>query len=191
MVAEHRHRPATAKPTRIAYSATAIATCVRAVIRMPTIAITSITRMTAVAMPIFGPVPAELEPKTARTDGARTTTPASDPMRLPVIISHPVRKPRYGLIARPTHSNDAPQLAFHMFSRRYAFAMISIGIAVSTMTGPLPYAVAAASVASVSPVDTAGADDAIPITVSCATPIASGSSRADGAGAVPAGATAE
>ena len=59
------------------------------------------------------------------------------------------------------------------------------------MIGPLPYAVAAANAASVSPTDAAGADDAMPITVSCATPIASGSSRAAGAGAVPAGATAE
>src|SRR5580658_802803 len=52
--------------------------------------------------------------------------------------------------------------------------MISIGIAVSTITGPPAYA--AAKAASVRPTDTPGADDAIPITVSCATPIASGSS---------------
>ena len=52
--------------------------------------------------------------------------------------------------------------------------MISIGIAVSSITGPLPYAVAAASAASVSPADTPGRD-AMPITVSWATPMASGS----------------
>jgi hypothetical protein len=32
--------------------------------------------------------------------------------------SQPVTNPKYGLIARPTHSNDAPQFAFHRFSRR-------------------------------------------------------------------------
>jgi hypothetical protein len=41
-------------------------------------------------------------------------------------------------MARPTHSNEAPACAFHMFSRRYAFAMISIGIAVRSRIGPLP-----------------------------------------------------
>ena len=39
-------------------------------------------------------------------------------MMLPVIISQPVRNPRFGMIARPTHSKFAPQLAFHRFSRR-------------------------------------------------------------------------
>ena len=106
-------------------------------------------------------------------------------------ISHPVKNPRYGLIARPTHSNDAPQLAFHMLHRRYAFAMISIGIAVSSKISPLAYAVAAASAASDNPIVAAGADDAIPITVSCATPIASGSSLVPGEGAVPATVAAE
>ena len=47
-----------------------------------------------------------------------TSTPATAPMTYPVIISQPVRKPRYGLMARPTHSKLAPQLAFHRFSRR-------------------------------------------------------------------------
>jgi hypothetical protein len=39
-------------------------------------------------------------------------------------------------MARPTHSKEAPQLAFHRFSRRYALAMMSIGTAVRIMTGP-------------------------------------------------------
>ena len=68
--------------------------------------------------------------------------------------------------------------------------MISIGTAVSTMIGPTAYAVAAASAANVSPTDTAGAALAIPMTVSCAGPIALGSSPAGGASAVPATAVA-
>ena len=48
--------------------------------------------------------------------------------------------------------------------------------------GPLPYAVAAASAASDSPTVAAGADEAMPMTVSWATPIALGSRRAAGAG---------
>src|ERR1700689_308323 len=63
--------------------------------------------------------------------------------------------------------------------------MISIGIAVSTMIGPTAYAAAAASAASVNPTDTAGAALAIPMIVSCAGPIASGSSPAGGTSAVP------
>ena len=59
-----------------------------------------------------------LAPKMARTDGASTTTPATAAIRLAAIISHPVRNPRYGSIARPTHSKDAPQLALHRFSLR-------------------------------------------------------------------------
>ena len=61
--------------------------------------------------------------------------------------------------------------------------MMIIGIAVSTMTGPLPYAVTAASAGSVSPMEAAGAEEARPMTVSWATPIASGWSLAGGAGA--------
>jgi hypothetical protein len=38
------------------------------------------------------------------------------------------------------------------------------------MTGPLPQPVVAANAASVSSADTPGADEAIPITVSCASP---------------------
>ena len=41
------------------------------------------------------------------------------------------------------------------------------------------------------PTTAAGADVAMPMTVSCATPIASGSSRAGGAGAVPGRAVAD
>jgi len=52
--------------------------------------------------------------------------------------------------------------------------MTSIGTAVSRMTGPLPYAVVAARAASVSPIDAAGAEDAIPMTTSCVTLMASG-----------------
>ena len=44
--------------------------------------------------------------------------------------------------------------------------MISIGIAVRMMIGPLPYAVAAARAAMVRPTEAAGADAAIPIMVS-------------------------
>ena len=58
--------------------------------------------------------------------------------------------------------------------------MTRIGIAVSTSVAPAPYADAAASAARVSPAVAAGADDAIPITVSCTTPMASGSSRPAG-----------
>ena len=78
-------------------------------------------------------------------------------------------------MARPTHSNDAPAFAFHMLSLRYALAMISIGIAVRMMIGPLPYAVAAASAARVSPTEAAGADAAMPMIVSSVTPMASAS----------------
>jgi hypothetical protein len=73
---------------------TAILTWVRAVILMPTTAISSITRMTAVLIRILGQVLVELLLKTARTDGERITTPETAPTRLPAIISQPVRKPR-------------------------------------------------------------------------------------------------
>ena len=111
-------RPQIAKTIRIAYSTAAMPTWVRAVRRMPTTAITSMTTMTAVLIPMFGHVLVAAAPKTARTEGARTTTPEIAPTRVPVIISQPARKPRYGLIARPTHSKEAPQLAFHKFSLR-------------------------------------------------------------------------
>src|ERR1022692_3706397 len=182
--------PATAIPIKIRYSTSAMLTCARAVIRIPTTAMTSITTPTATPIAIYAPVFVDPEPNTASTDGPSSSTSATLPMMYAASISHPVRNPRYGLIARPTHSNDALQFAFHMFSRRYAFAMISIGIAVRIRISPDAYAVAAASAASDSPTVAAGADDAIPITVSCATPIALGSSRARGAGAVPATAAA-
>ena len=70
------------------------------------------------SMSRFGAMLVEVEPKTARTDGPRTTVVLTVPMMPPMIISQPVRKPRYGLIERPTHSKDAPQLAFHRFRRR-------------------------------------------------------------------------
>src|ERR1035437_9840213 len=122
------------------------------------------TRQTAVAMMTSGQLLAGLAPNTASTDGPITMTGLSVPIKVPVTISHPVRNPRYGLIARPTHSNDAPQFAFHMFSRRYALAMISIGIAVRIRIGPDAYAVSAASAASDSPTVAAGAG-AVPATV--------------------------
>ena len=69
--------------------------------------------------------------------------------------------------------------------------MISIGMAVRTRIGPLPYAVAAASAASDSPTVAAGADEAMPMMVSWAAPMASGSSFAPGAGVIPAAAAEE
>src|ERR1700722_5039933 len=63
--------------------------------------------------------------------------------------------------------------------------MISMGIAVRIRIGPLPYAVAAASAASDSPTVAAGADEAMPMTVSWATPMAFGSRRAAGWGGIP------
>src|SRR5580704_19073542 len=104
-------KPHTEKPIRMAYSITPIATWLRAVRRMPATAITSRTTMTAVLMMMLGQVLAALTPAMARTDGPRTTTPETAAMRLAAIISHPVMNPRYGLIARPTHSKEAPQLA--------------------------------------------------------------------------------
>src|ERR1700741_1376994 len=86
--------------------------------------------------------------------------------------------PRLGSMARPTHSNDAPQFADHRFSLRYELAMISMGTAVTIMPGPLAYGAAAASAARVRPADAPGAVEAIPMTVSCTTLMASGSSRA-------------
>lgn len=60
---------------------------------MPTTAITSTAKMTAVLMPMFGHVLVVAALKMASTDGASTTTPGIPPTRLPVIISQPVRKP--------------------------------------------------------------------------------------------------
>jgi len=61
-------------PTRTVYSTTAMATWVRAVIRMPATAIASMTMMRAVLMPIFGHAVVAVAAKTASTAGARTTT---------------------------------------------------------------------------------------------------------------------
>ena len=55
-------------PMRIVYSTTAMPTWVRAVMRMPTTAITSMARAIPVAMPISAQVLPELEVNTARTD---------------------------------------------------------------------------------------------------------------------------
>jgi hypothetical protein len=51
-----------------------------AVIRIPTIAITSMTSEMPTAMATSVQVLPELEVKTARTDGPRTSTPATAPM---------------------------------------------------------------------------------------------------------------
>ncbi len=108
-----------AKPMRIAYSTIAMLTWVRAVIRMPTIAITSMPRITTVLMTMFGAVlEEEAEPKTARIDGPSSTVVPTVARMVPMIMIQPTMKPRYGLITRPTHSKDAPQLAFHAFRRR-------------------------------------------------------------------------
>src|SRR5690349_11212881 len=58
--------------------------------------------------------------------------------------------------------------------------MTIIGSAIRMRAGPLAYAVANASAASVNPDDAAGAAVAIPMTVSCATPMAFGSSLPEG-----------
>ncbi len=63
--------------------------------------------------------------------------------------------------------------------------MMSMGIAVRMRIGPLPYAVAAASAARDSPTVAAGAEEAMPMTVSWATPMALGSRRAAGWGGIP------
>src|SRR5258706_2755250 len=63
--------------------------------------------------------------------------------------------------------------------------MISMGIAVSTITGPAPYAVTRVIEASVAAMVPAGAEEAIPMTVSWASPSASGSSLAGGPGTAP------
>jgi len=86
---------------------------------MPITEITSITTTMADAMPIFGQVLVVGALKTASTDGPIAITGVRAPNSDPASISHPVMNPRYGLMARPTHSKEAPQLAFHRFSRRY------------------------------------------------------------------------
>ena len=106
--------------------------------RIPAMAVNSMTRHTMVPIAISGHGFVGLvEPNTASTLGPRFSTQETVPIMVAATISQPVTKPKYGLIARPTHSKDAPQLAFHLFSRRYALAMISIGIAVIKMISPL------------------------------------------------------
>jgi len=61
-------------PMRTMYSNTAMATWVRAVIRIPITAIISMTMIRAVLMPIFGHALETLALKTASTAGERTTT---------------------------------------------------------------------------------------------------------------------
>lgn len=62
--------------------------------------------------------------------------------------------------------------------------MISMGMALTSKVAPPPYAAVAASNGSVNATTAAGADPAMPITVSWVTPIASGSSRVLGGSAV-------
>ena len=73
-------RPATAKPTRIVYSAMAMATCVRAVSLMPATAMMSMITKMAVLIAMFAPVLVALAPATASTEGASTTTPVTAPV---------------------------------------------------------------------------------------------------------------
>jgi hypothetical protein len=72
-------RPATAKPSRIAHSVTPIAIWARAVILMPTIAITSMTSPTAAAMAKSLPG-VSVPPNTVITDGPMTSTALTVPM---------------------------------------------------------------------------------------------------------------
>ena len=123
-------------PARMAYSATAMVTWVRAVSLIPATAITIMTSTITVAMVMSGHAVAGCTPAIARTLGPITSTPDTAPVMYAAIISQPVNHPSHGEIARPTHSKLAPQFAFHKFSRRYAFAMISIGTAVTTITSP-------------------------------------------------------
>src|SRR5579872_2566971 len=102
----------------MAYSIAAIPTWLRAVILMPTTAIVIMSRLIPVAMPTLAQVFVGEAPNTASTDGPSTSTPLRVPRTYPAIISQPVTNPRYGLIARPTHSNEAPLFAFHMLRRR-------------------------------------------------------------------------
>ncbi len=68
-----------------------MATWVRAVILMPTIAMARITMTRPVAMKMFGQVLLALELKTARIDGPSAVMGVSVPKSVPASISHPVR----------------------------------------------------------------------------------------------------
>jgi len=72
-------RPAIAKPSRIAHSVTPIAIWARAVILMPTIAITSMTSPTAAAMAKSLPG-VSVPPNTVISDGPMTSTALTVPM---------------------------------------------------------------------------------------------------------------
>jgi len=70
----------TEKTIKIRYSTAAIPIWVRAVIRIPATAIASMIRHSAVSIPVLAQASAELEPKTASTDGPSTTTSATVPI---------------------------------------------------------------------------------------------------------------
>src|SRR5215831_14164020 len=72
--------PAIDSPTRIRYSTAAIPTCVRAVIRMPTMAMTSMSTPTAQPMATYVQVLVDMEPNTASTEGPSRSTSATVPM---------------------------------------------------------------------------------------------------------------
>ena len=69
-------------------------TWARAVILIPTTAMTSMTMPTAAPIAMYCQVLVELEPNTARTEGPSSRTSATVPMMYAEIISQPVRKPR-------------------------------------------------------------------------------------------------
>ena len=73
-------RPQIAIPTRIRYSTSAMLTCTRAVILMPTTAMTSITTPTTLPMAIHAQVSVDVEPNTARTEGPSSRISATVPM---------------------------------------------------------------------------------------------------------------
>jgi hypothetical protein len=73
-------RPAIASPIRTRYSIRAMPTWVRAVKRMPTTAIASMTRLAALPMAIAATVSGEVEPKTASNDGPSKRISATVPM---------------------------------------------------------------------------------------------------------------
>jgi len=94
--------------------------------RMPTTAMISIATVITVAMSMSAQMP-PCPPVTARTEGPNGLDPADRACDVGGDHQPPGEEPEVRLMARPTHSKLAAQLAFHMFSRRYAFAMMSIG----------------------------------------------------------------
>src|SRR5215831_17382004 len=87
-------RPHTLNTAISRYSTTPIVTWVRAVSRMPTTAISSMTSAMAVAIAMLGQELVPDEPKTARTLGPSTSTGVSVPISVPATISQPVMNPR-------------------------------------------------------------------------------------------------